>query len=384
MKTIVKFEIKKITQNWSFLGGAIVTIVAILGIFFACLHYSQLSLVENNNARKGASDLYWTISKQSAGNFDDPKVEEILTDFVKRYQEEPVATRPFDLYSSNIADAFFPSDEDIYLKIEDAMKNKSKVSMDQIHLKTLKEVGFPSFKEPLKIGNYIPWADLFKVAGYVFLLSTIIGIIISSLVFANDTQKNINQLLLTTKYGRNKLTVSKIVAAILLSSSIFLILEAVTFGIFLIYNYGVSGWDAAIQTNFSFHLFSFPVRMDNVMVWAVLLVFYLAGLLSVIAVTLLISALMKSSFAVLIISMGLFLLPKVVTYLIKEGFANSLLYLFPINNFSVESMLTFLSNQQIMAGSFYSNYGLILLIYIGLTFVLSVAIYQKINHQKKV
>ncbi|MFP3813426.1 hypothetical protein, partial [Bacillus sp. SIMBA_005] len=89
----------------------------------------------------------------------------------------------------------------------------------------INEIGFTSFATPLKFGSYVTWYDLFKVTGQLFILTSMIVILICSLIFSSDTSRNTNQLLLSTKFGRNKLTISKIIAATMISIFVFLFIQ---------------------------------------------------------------------------------------------------------------------------------------------------------------
>ena len=53
----MKFEIDKTANNISFLVTTMITIIIMGCIFFTGFHYSQLSLVEKNNAAKGVNDF---------------------------------------------------------------------------------------------------------------------------------------------------------------------------------------------------------------------------------------------------------------------------------------------------------------------------------------
>src|SRR5690625_5409254 len=95
----------------------------------------------------------------------------------------------------------------------------------------------------------------------LFILTIMLTILICSLVFSGDTSRNMNQLLLSTKFGRNKLTISKIIAATLISIFVFIFIQIISLVSFYIYNSGFSGWDVSIQTNFSLKLFGFTVEL---------------------------------------------------------------------------------------------------------------------------
>lgn len=385
MKNLMGFEIKKVTNSFSFLGAALIAILVICGIFFTGFHYSQLSLSEKSNEVKGVKGLYWEVSGKNTGVFDDTLVKSVMSDYIERYQSKPVEKRPFDLFSSNIADAFFPSDEDVYLQMNGAMKDGKAITINQIHLSTIEDVGFQTFKKPLLLGNYVPWNDLYKVSGSIFILVCVISILVCSLIFSGDASKNINQLLFSTKYGRTKLTVAKILAATIINIAIYIVFIFTTFIAFLIYNRGIAGWDASIQTNFSLKLFSFPLQMNNLNIWLLVLMFYCFGILAIVGVTLLISSLTKSPYIALAMSIGIFILPLALTYIFKTGIINKLLYLFPINNYDVEKMLTIMSSRKgFIFKSFVVNFSFTVFIMFFLMFASSAIIYMRINRKKDI
>ena len=77
MKNIMKFEIDKIANNISFLVTTMITIIIMGCIFFTGFHYSQLSLVEKNNAAKGVNDLYWKMAEEYNGEFSDEMIKTV-------------------------------------------------------------------------------------------------------------------------------------------------------------------------------------------------------------------------------------------------------------------------------------------------------------------
>ena len=192
MKNIMKFEID---NNISFLVTTMITIIIMGCIFFTGFHYSQLSLVEKNNAAKGVNDLYWKMAEEYNGEFSDEMIKAVLEEYIHEYQTIPVEKRPFNLFASNIADVFFPKDKDIYVEMNDAIREGKEISIDEVGIYSIKDTDFTSFKTPLKLGNYVPWFNFFKVSGYIFILASMVGIIISSLSFSNDSSKKIDQLL---------------------------------------------------------------------------------------------------------------------------------------------------------------------------------------------
>lgn len=95
-------------------------------------HYSQLSLVEKNNAAKGVNDLYWKMAEEYNGEFSDEMIKAVLEEYIHEYQTIPVEKRPFIYSASNIADVFFPKDKDIYVEMNDAIREGKEISIDEV------------------------------------------------------------------------------------------------------------------------------------------------------------------------------------------------------------------------------------------------------------
>src|SRR5690625_5517662 len=129
----------------------------------------------------------------------------------------------------------------------------------------------------------------------LFILTIMITILICSLVFSGDTSRNMNQLLLSTKFGRNKLTISKIIAATLISIFVFIFIQIISLVSFYIYNSGFSGWDVSIQTNFSLKLFGFPVELNHLQVFLLFIAFHFISMLSIVGLTIYISSVDRKS-----------------------------------------------------------------------------------------
>jgi ABC-type transport system involved in multi-copper enzyme maturation permease subunit len=378
MRNIMKCEIDKIIQNKSFIGGLIVSLVVLAGILFIGFYYSQLN-ISGEKVGEG-TELYHEVVKESTGDFTDQKVKDILANYINRYQSTYVENKTFDLFSWQIGDAFFPEDEDIYLTMNEAITLNEKMTIDQINLKTIKEIGFTQFETPLKIGSYVTWYDLYNVTNQLFILISIITILICSLVFSDDTSRNINQLLLSTKFGRNKLTISKIMAATLISTFVFLFIHIISLMTFYFYNNGFSGWDTSIQTNFSLKLFSFPVEFNHLQVFLLVVAFHFISMLSIVGITLYVSSITRSPFSSLIISLGLFFLPKALTEFFKRGIVYKLLNLFPINNYSIENFLSLLSSKQdFLLNSFVQNIVFAFIVLFVIKIILDILVYLRMK-----
>lgn len=375
MTTMLKYEIEKIRKNKTFIGAMVVSLFVLAGILLVGFHYSQLQGINGEGMER-----YHQVVKESTGEFSDQKVREILANYMDRYQSTDEDNRTFDLFSWEIAETFFQKDKSVFDKMNNAMEQNEKITIDQIKLKTIEEIGFTQFQKPLKIGGYVTWTDFFKVTGHLFILTSILVILVCSLVFSSDTSRNMNQLLLSTKFGRNKLTISKIIAATLISIFVFLFIQVISLGAFYMYNSGFSGWDTSIQTNFSLKLFSFPVEMNHVQVFFLALALHFISLLAIVGVTIYVSSIANSPFSALAISLGLFLLPKAFVQLFKRGIVYKLLNLFPINNYQIEDFLTFMSSkQEYILSSFIQNMVSTMIILLIIKVVLDGTVYLRMK-----
>ena len=375
MRRIMKYEMEKILQNTTFIGALIVSLFVLAGILYLGFYQSQLQGIDH----KGV-EHYHQVVENSTGEFNDQKVREVLTNYIDRFQSDDITNRTSDLFSWEIADTFFPKDEDIHEKMNAAMEQGDKISIDQINLKTINEIGFIQFQAPLKIGSFVTWKDLFSVTSHLFILTSIIAILVSSLVFSSDTSRNMNQLLLSTKFGRNKLTIARIMTATLISILVFLFIQVISLVAFFIYNSGFTGWDTSIQTNFSLELFTFPVELNHLQVFCLAIALHFISLLAIVGITIYVSSITRSPFSSLIIALGLFLLPKAFTQLIKRGIVYQLLNLFPINNYRIEDILTFMSSKhEYILNSFGQNMALTLVVLLAIKIVLDCVVYLRMK-----
>lgn len=378
MKNIMKCEIDKIIQSKSFIGGLIVSLIVLAGILFIGFYYSQLN-ISGEKIGEG-TELYHEVVKESTGGFTNQKVKGILANYIDRYQSTDIENKTFDLFSWQIGDVFFPKDEDIYLKMNEAIAQNEEIEIDQINLKTIKEIGFTEFEKPLKIGSYVTWYDLYKVTNQLFILTSVITILICSLVFSGDTSRNMNQLLLSTKFGRNKLTISKIMASTLISIFVFLFIQIISLVSFYVYNSGFGGWDISIQTNFSLKLFSFPIEFNHLQVFLLVIALHFISVLSIVGITLYVSSLTRSPFSSLVISLCLFLLPKALTEFFKRGIVYKLLNLFPINNYNIENFLSLLSSKHdFLLNYFVQNLVFAMIVLLVIKITLDILVYLRMK-----
>lgn len=386
MIRIIKYELDKIIKDKTFLVISIISLIIISGILLINYEYSQLTSAEEFNKDKGYVDFYSETVDLYSGDFNDQKVGIILSDYMDRLQSNTKNNNLIDVFTWPIANVFLPESlptgGNTYTKMSESIESGNKITIEQLNISTIKEVGFANSNNPLKLGSYVTWGDLFKTTNSLFLLASLFIIFICSSVFSNETSNNINQLIFSTKYGRGKLTIAKICAATSLSIIVFTIITLISF-IFFYQYYGMNGWDASIQTNFTFRLFDFPVEMNNLQVYLLVIGVQLAGLISITGITLLISSITRTPFISLSTSLGAFILPFLLGKIFQSGIIIKILNLFPIQYFQVEEMLSIMkTNIVFFFYDFSSNIVLTISIAIIIKIVMDLAIYFKIKYSQ--
>lgn len=371
MTLLIKYELGKILKNRTVFGGIVVGFLVLFGIFLVGYHYSQLLMSETSNEKNGfKKNIDEIIDSQYYGDFTDEKVKMILADSMNNfqsYEEQKVVNKPFYLFYWEMGDTFFSHDtENVYTEMIEKVNKGQRLTIEDVELYSLDEVGFKKFDTPLILGNYVPWADLYRVLGYIYALLSIIVILVSSVVFSDDNSKNINQILLVTKYGRSKLIFSKLIATTIITVGLFVVFHMINIGVFSVM-YDINGWNTDIQTNLSLCLFDFPLKWNHLQIYFLILIMQLIGLGFVEGVTLLVSAFMRSPMSALAVSLGLYILPLLLMQIFKTGLVNKILYLFPINNLNIQNTLSALySTNAFLFHSFFSN--------IGFTFIFMILI----------
>lgn len=377
--TIFKYELEKIVKNKTFIGACIVLLMTIFAIVYAGFFQSQLSGIKGNSTMSGENTVEAKINKANyyAGELTDTKVQTIVKDYLQDFQERKGEEKLlFDIFPWYITDLFVTSDEDIYLNMQKALKGGEKVTLNDIRIMPVKDVGFADTGKPIKIGNYMSWAILFEVMSPLFIMIAILVILFCSSIFANDMSKNIVPLLFSTKFGRTKMIMSKILVGTILTVVIFVVVQLIILAIFGLY-YGFSGWDVSIQANLKWQIFDFPLGWNNLQVYLFSLGFQMISILFVASLTMFISSISKSTFSAFALSLGIFFLPLGLTYVFKTGIINKILFLFPVNTFEINKTLSLMSRENLFFfESFISNILLVMGIMILGKIIFDVIIYR--------
>ncbi|WP_434797739.1 hypothetical protein [Terrisporobacter vanillatitrophus] len=136
------------------------------------------------------------------------------------------------------------------------------------------------------------------------LITTLIAVGLAA-IFSDEYQSNSAQIMLSCKYGKNKMVLSKMITGLIFTAIIFIIINSVYMVGALIYDF--VGWDKPLELFKYYRNTPFHMRVID---------FYIAGLgISFIGtilyslVTMLMSLLVKNNMISLLLSLGLYYVP---------------------------------------------------------------------------
>ncbi|WP_455146024.1 ABC transporter permease subunit [Streptococcus constellatus] len=370
------FEIKKLLKKTSSYAGLVVAVLILAGLLYGIFLNGQLSGYSTDKIRgRDSIALNTEIANKYAGSLSDDKIESIITQSVENNAKN-TKSGFFDIFSWYVSKEFILNNSSYDRELENYKKNGS-FDIKNVKLKKVDDLGLTVPLDSIKLGNFASWNQLFQLLSATFMLIGILLIYILSPVFSGDKMNGILPLLLTTKFGRTKLTYSKVGATFLIFLLSFILIHGLIFAFFAYY-FGLSGWDTSIQMNFYWNLYSLPLSLNFIQLYLVVLVYHFIALLLVSSTTSFISYFTKSTFTTLSLSLGVFFLPQLLLQIFKGGIVNKLLTFCPISNINTESMLLKLSDSEtFLFSNFYLNFFLILSLMIFLTILFNAIIIKK-------
>lgn len=187
------------------------------------------------------------------------------------------------------------------------------------HLEMLSKVKTPYYND--HYDGYLHFARRLQVIALILLIAIAICI---APIFANEYYLKTDQILLTSKYGKNKAVFAKLFTGVTFSLSISV---ATLFGFLLsmLLIHGFSGANMAIQTINVYSTYPFTILQTSLIAIAVTIFITLFfGMF-----TMLFSSLFKSSFSVIIVSFLLLFIPGLFNISTKTRLLYQLLQIFP-------------------------------------------------------
>ncbi|MCM1262906.1 MAG: ABC transporter permease subunit [Butyrivibrio sp.] len=375
MKKIIRFEFMKVLKKKSFLCAVLLMIVML--IIVPCLTIS-----ENNWINEDGMEITGMVAIRAKRNalenyscdLTTEKLQSVIINYQSAYADPASFIKEDGTASSWINNAayakYIQSDSDIKFLIDMAFTPQGDTydyyaigSMDIKDAENFYEKRLGKVEEYLNMdysyGNYseedkeyfltknekltIPfhyeyntgWNKLFGISYVSLMVIALVVCITLAPVFSSEYQTGADAILLSTKYGRSKLIVAKIVSSFLLTSVIYALgILILTFVTFLIY--GIEGADCSLQVlNF---LAPADVNLLQTYLYVILTGYFMCLFMQ--GITLLLSAKMSSPFPVIICTMVFFFVPLFLPYSRSSRTYNNILNLMPAKMAAAYTALT--------------------------------------------
>ena len=358
MKTLIKYEFLKVLRKKSTLIAIAVSLL-ITAVFFA-LPITQFQIYNQDGVLRGLEGIAY--EKEQYANISVPLTNEYVTEAIQDVQA--LFENPDNIgYDGNeeflIEDAYWngiaprenllgliarnyaaPNESvgynaltgldvsggaDFYQarqdKIETILNNPSN-ELSEAEKDFWRNMN-SNVEEPFQYGYFGGW-EIIISAFELFMFAILAICIVIAPVFAGEYQAGTDAVILSGKYGKTKLITAKIIAALIFGVLAFTLHILVAFGIPLV-AFGADGWNLPLQINGT--TVPYPLTfLEGTLIN--LGVIYLV-LIAMIALTLFLSARMRSPYQVLIVIMPVLFIPMFLTPNGTSGLYNLLVFLTP-------------------------------------------------------
>ena len=148
------------------------------------------------------------------------------------------------------------------------------------------------------------WLTTADFKAIATLITTLIAVGLAA-IFSDEYQSNSAQIMLSCKYGKNKMVLSKMITGLIFTATIFIIINVVYMIGALLYDF--RGWDAPLELFKYYTNTPFDMRVIDFYITGLGISFIGAVLYSL--VTMLMSLLVKNNMISLLLSLGLYYIP---------------------------------------------------------------------------
>lgn len=357
MIRLYKMELYKLCYRKIFVMGAILVIGILLAVFCAHVAAEEASVDGIRYTGYKAAQMNRRITEEFRGVLTDEKVEKIVekyyrdTNFLNQFVMNYLSYGNMQSWIGDYGVA-----ENVYPIADSDLGAVKEITGQEIILEYYQ--GLSVFLDIMPVG---------MILGSIWVLFSI------SVIFANEGQTNMLQLIFTTKEGREKEVYAKIAAAMTVAVSIWAViffLDLLLCGIV----YGLDGLDCYNGMVLSY-LFPFPERMipmSSYIMEVIMLSFF--GIVSLCAITICVSADIRNNLHALSVAAICYVVPFVAAMLTNgfDGAAKILCIapLFMVIHYTIKYI--------------YNIWVLILVISVLISIVCTIRAYRKYSRQQVV
>ena len=354
MKTLIKFELRKIlTKRFSLISIAVILLFSFILAFstFQGMHAFDGKSTEGGG--KSAVEIDKAIAAKYEGILTDEKVQKIMTEFKPTYDLHGMNAKY--LYLNALQSATFS-------RFSDMDGNWNGLSVSDVF-----------GDEEIKIGYINGWLNTSQNMVKVFIVLSLIIILLIAPVFSSE-YSGVDNIILTSRYGKTKCAAAKVTASLL--ASIFITLFVSAFNLIVAFAvYGKEGLDCSIlfaPLGFVEGYIPFNITCGTLLKYQILLAF--SSAISVTGITLLLSAICKSQMIAFVLSAAVHLMPGMLP--ISE--TNALYRVIVLMPFYHSQFSSIMSVEQMQNGTLYAIWaGPTALSFLGIGAVISRRIFAK-------
>ena len=289
MKKLIYFELRKIFSK----RLSMVTLIGIL-LFSALLSFStyQNKYAFDQNAGEGSGKAAVEIDKEIAAKYEgiltDKKVQQMMSDFAPTSDLHGLSA--IYVYQNAMQSAAFS-------RFSDKEGNWNGLSVSDVF-----------GNEEIKIGYVDGWLSTSRNMVRVFVALALAVIIMLAPIFSGEYE-GVDNIILTSKYGKTKCATAKVVAGIITAILTTTLIAGFNLLLAFVF-YGTEGLDCSIlfaPSDYVEAFIPFNITCGTLLKYQILLAFTCT--LSVTGITLFLSAISKNQIVALVAAMAIFLFP---------------------------------------------------------------------------
>lgn len=311
MLDLIKFELYKIFSKKS------VRIILLLTILLGIFNVVAESVSVKYQGVDHIDDVY-NIMKEYEGKAITEesaiKAENTINDLKEKKSRGEKLTEKEIVYMNYLYDTMRPPypaytvNNELYTvdEMKDEMnKLKNENKTDTYEYKNLNFI-YEKVKNVEESKFYFShgWLKTADFKAIATLITTLIAVGLAA-IFSDEYQSNSAQIMLSCKYGKNKMVLSKMITGLIFTATIFIIINVVYMIGVLLYDF--RGWDAPLELFKYYTNTPFDMRVIDFYITGLGISFIGAILYSL--VTMLMSLLVKNNMIALLLSLGLYYAP---------------------------------------------------------------------------
>lgn len=298
MAQMIKFELEKLcSRKIVWIGLVCLMLFNVITVWDSQTYQYDVITADGQRLNGKAGKKYIKEhTKKYAGLLNDTKKEEILK-----------TERAADIFEYAYLDS---------LPLYMVMNQNFEAPYSPFYGKSIDEV-YTRNRITVEVGNTERWTGVFYYFEQMIMVLGIIVVIAVSGCFSEEYTRGTDALLLTSRHGKRKCAQAKMLASLLFTSVCYLGLLIVNVVPFLIED-GLYSWDAGIQLDMANGLYAVPYTLSCGEAAVIFLVCCFLSLLTMTAVTLMVSVWSQSSFVSIIVSSLLYFMPMLLSNILPR------------------------------------------------------------------